>query len=1115
MAETQVDRGSLVVPPPKGKYPRGFDPRKAPADRGGVSILDLLGGAADAIEPAFTSPLPDSLKDLEFAREVTGVPSYFRIRRADIEGKPRDEADVYSLIPGLGAVGGFTRKAKKVAGVALDAEQLAARIGAKTPAQAAAADDLARQVAARKPGFLQTAEERIGRGTSTVAKATEETADPYRLGARLENLGIPDGAKNLIVQNAERDIAQTGAPVAFEKQRRGVVPVEVTDRKAQVLAEQLDIEDLSRTRAGTAFNAEELRAIRKATAQKATDLDVLNTSIQEVGLVNATPDQKLAALKTALELNSLQRVGAGARAEAGRALRALREVDEAIKSKTDAAYERAFQALGGRADVDAKLARLQDIWNDASRPVEARERDVYAFVRDIEKASVGKKLEEFWLNSILSNPITHEINTIGNALLLTAERLPTRLAASTVEELLTLHGTLRPKSVTYTDTLVGAVSTFTAVKKAAQKALYYAKTSASEFDVNKFREAGTVGQRQALEGSAGTILNIPTRLLGVEDAFFYTMAYEGELAAQATRKALERSSPASLKEFVVGEGFNPLSAQFARRVALLQKTSAIKDAAQKSADLITLKTPPDKATDAILTLRRNLPGARFVLPFVQTPMNLLKRGFDYSPLGFTKLFKEGLTHEDKALVTGRAVVGSGLLAYFAARAAEGEITGPAPSNAKKRELFYDQGYRPFAIKVGDAWVEWGRFEPLATPIKWALAARAAYEETGEELSAETTMAMAAAIGRALIDTTYLSGMSNFINALEDPTGAGERTISRIITGGVPFSGFLRGLAGVEDPYLRDPKELIERVEVGIPGFSRAVNPLYNILGEPVTRPPSRQGLGALVSPIVAEDREPHPVIAEDARLTDVFGKASPGKAAEYTGISRPADAVAGVKLTADQQALHEQYVGQARKERLSTLLVDPRYVGADDVKKLELWREAADAAAKVGRKQFGLQMAVDGEESGAIIAFANSPSNYDKAETLYVLREGGALTPATVLALEARSDDDLSVADFLHGKELVDAYRKAPAFIAGDPNVWAVTKRAREQYMELIRGMTADERKRNANVQNFYNTAAGGWLRTLYSSDGSRNEKYVHPTRKLIQQDKVWARFATTVSKEP
>lgn len=1108
MAETQVDRGAKIVPPlPQvGKYPKGFDPRKAPADRGGISILDVLGQAADAVEPAFTMPLPDSLKDLEFARELTGAPAYFRVRRDRIEGKQPDEADLMAFLgPGAGVVGGFTRAgkgAKKAADIALDAEQLAARIGAKTPAQAAVADDLARQVAARKPGFLQTAEERIGRGTSTVAKAEEAAADPYRLGARLEKMGIPDGPKNLIIQNAERDIAQTGDSIAFSAQRRGVVPVEVTDRKAQVLAEQLDIEELGKTAPGTAFNAEEIRAIRKAKAQKATDLDILNTSIQEVGLANATPDQKLAALKTALELNSLQRVGVGARAEVGRAMRALREVDDAIKSKTNAAYERAFQALGGRADVEAKLARLQDIWNDASRPIEARERDIYAFVRNIEKASVGKKLEESWLNAILSNPITHEINIIGNALLMSAERGPTRLAASTVEELLTLHGTLRPKSVTYTDTLIGAVSTFTAAKKAAQKALYYAKTGASEFDVNKFREAGTIGQKQALEGSAGTILNIPTRLLGVEDAFFYTMAYEGELAAQAARKALQ-------------EGLNPFSKKYAQRVAELKNLDEIKDAATKSAELVTLKSAPDAVTQAILDLRRKAPPLRFVIPFVQTPMNLLKRGFDYSPLGFTKLFKEGLTQEDKALVAGRAIVGSGILAYFATRVAEGEVTGPAPSNAKKRELFYDQGYRPFAIKVGDAWVEWGRFEPLATPIKWALAAKAAYDETGEEMSAETTMAMAAAIGRALIDTTYLSGMSNFINALEDPTGAGERTISRIITGGVPFSGFLRGLAGVEDPYLRDPDGLLERIEAGLPGFSEAVNPLYNILGEPVTRPPSRQGVGALVNPIVAEDREPHPVILEDARLVELFGKSSGGKAAEYTGISRPADAISGVKLNADQQAMHEQMVGQARKAALSNLLVDPKYLNATDDQKLELWRKTADDAARAGRKQFGLQLAVSGDDKGALIAFSNSSGNYGKAETVYVLQQGGALTPAAVAAIEAQSDDDLSVAQYLHGKELVDAYRKAPAFIVGDPNVWAVAKRARDQYMELIKGMSADERKRNAAVQNFYNTQAGGWLRTLYDSDGSRNDKYVHPTRKLIQQDKLWGNFASTVSKEP
>src|SRR3990167_953252 len=731
MPVTNVDRGSSVPPLPQvGKYPKGFDPRKAPADQRGGSLLDIGALLSSPIIPkAFTDALvgADERKQNLASGAFNAV---FALAQPEsgISGFARNLAKSSIQAPRLGR--SLAETAENLGGVPQT--------------------NLARMVAEGRDFSRVPRTERLASEAANPSAVGREAS--YELGQRLDKLGIPDGPKNLIVKNALEDRIQAGTDIAFEKQRRGVVPVEVTDRKAQVLAEQMDIEQLSKTRPGTAFNAEENAAIRKSIAQKATDLDILNTSIQEVGLKNATADQKLAALKAALELNSLQRVGAGARAEAGRALRSFREVEEAIRSKTDAAYERAFQALGGRSDVEAKLARLQDIWNDSSRPIEARERDIYAFVKNIEKATTGKKLEEFWLNSILSNPITHEINTIGNALLLTAERLPTRLAASTVEELLTLHGALRPKAVTYTDTLIGAVRTFTAKKKAAQKALYYAKTGASDVDVNKFRESGTIGQRQALEGSAGTILNLPTRLLGVEDAFFYTMAYEGELAAQAARGAIQ-------------EGLNPFSAKYAQRVAELKNSEAVKEAATKSADLITLKSAPDAATEAILNLRRKVPAARFFVPFVQTPMNLLKRGFDYSPLGFTKLFKEGLTQEDKALVTGRAIVGSGILAYFAARVAEGEVTGPAPANAKQRELFYDQGYRPFSIKIGDAWVEGGRFEPLVTPIRWALAAKAAYEDSGEEISAETTMTMAAAIGRALIDTTYLSGMSNFLNAL--------------------------------------------------------------------------------------------------------------------------------------------------------------------------------------------------------------------------------------------------------------------------------------------------------------------------------------------------------------
>ena len=44
----------------------------------------------------------------------------------------------------------------------------------------------------------------------------------------------------------------------------------------------------------------------------------------------------------------------------------------------------------------------------------------------------------------------------------------------------------------------------------------------------------------------------------------------------------------------------------------------------------------DALTSAVYKLR-DVPGVKWFIPFVQTPMNILKQGIEYSPLGITTL----------------------------------------------------------------------------------------------------------------------------------------------------------------------------------------------------------------------------------------------------------------------------------------------------------------------------------------------------------------------------------------------------------------------------------------------------------------------------------------------
>src|SRR6185503_16111376 len=118
-------------------------------------------------------------------------------------------------------------------------------------------------------------------------------------------------------------------------------------------------------------------------------------------------------------------------------------------------------------------------------------------------------------------------------------------------------------------------------------------------------------------------------------------------------------------------------------------------------------------------------------------------GASYSPVGFLRAAKA--TGEERALMVGRAAVGTALMGYFCTKLIAGEVTAGAPTDAKEKQAFYDSGKRPYSVNIDGNWVEFRRFEPLATPLVWTAAAYEAWKQSGEELSPDLVGKMSAAV----------------------------------------------------------------------------------------------------------------------------------------------------------------------------------------------------------------------------------------------------------------------------------------------------------------------------------------------------------------------------------
>jgi len=143
-------------------------------------------------------------------------------------------------------------------------------------------------------------------------------------------------------------------------------------------------------------------------------------------------------------------------------------------------------------------------------------------------------------------------------------------------------------------------------------------------------------------------------------------------------------------------------------------------------------------------------------------------------------------------------VGLATLAYWAAN---GKISGDGPSDPRERAMLMEQGWSPRSIKVGDRWVEYGMLaQPIAIPLAAIAQAWESYHATGQTPDVE---AMAAAMPSALLDQSFLSGVSDLDAALSDPDRYAKQYAARTATGFVPFSALQRNLAQTIDPVVRD------------------------------------------------------------------------------------------------------------------------------------------------------------------------------------------------------------------------------------------------------------------------------------------------------------------------
>jgi len=681
---------------------------------------------------------------------------------------------------------------------------------------------------------------------------TDETAQAEAITAPKDvEMGLPSattpGARNINFDNIKEPdevltvIDNIGAQEdQFIKARGGVVSHEQT----VVDSSRVELEEILGFKLGDGVTPARVTGARIALTDSASRLQKLAKNVLDG---DATTAEKLAFRQSVSTHVAIQQSVAGMSAEAGRSLNAFRIPVQAGMQTGDktAVFRSQLQETFERSGGDDTLYKLAEYIEEAGDDLA----EVTKRAKEVNSATTGDFILEFWINGLLSSPATHVVNTTSNALVATWA-IPERMLASGYSKLFRSE-----KGVEIQE----AVGQLYGVAQGARDGLrMFWKTLKTgepsdplmKLEARKYRAITAQNMGINTEGYLskgvdllGNMIRMPGRFLGAEDEFFKSIGYRMELNALAYRKAMgEGLEGKELGERIVGIINNP--------------TEEIHLAASDVARVQTFTNPLGETGQKVQQLANSHPALKLILPFVRTPVNIVKFVGVRSPLApFAKSFRAdvaaGGARRDMAL--SKMSLGSLIMVSAVPYAMDGTITGPGPKGKSQRDALRRQGWQPNSIKVGDKYYSYNRLDPLGMFLGLTAEITEVMKYAEDEDRDSLATAITIAVAKNVTSKTYLRGLADTMNVLSDPDRYAERYFQRMGASFMPMTSLTAQIERTVDPTLRAAYDLMDEIKARTPGLSDSLPPRRNLYGEPIVL---QGGLGwDFVSPIYSSTRK--------------------------------------------------------------------------------------------------------------------------------------------------------------------------------------------------------------------------------------------------------------------
>jgi hypothetical protein len=676
--------------------------------------------------------------------------------------------------------------------------------------------------------------------------------------------------------------------------KRGVL----SDAEVLKLASQLDMsKDLLTRKVGVSYSAEQLRAsglvVEKAKQEWVRLKDELLDLAQQ-----GKDDLALAAeFKAHTDLTSALMINLkGAKAEAGRALRAARNIPKNADGEIDiVALNAQIKEVGG---VDG-IKNMAKMVGELTSPEQSRFFSRLGTYNKIAKEAYMSA----WYSSVLSSTVTFARALFGSLDMMLVRPVDSFFGATigrAIDESISVNSTermirqmnaadpmgIKIKPSQYEDDFVDITESAILISGIFQNSWNGLKAGARAFktgdqvygfglntervasdaiSATKFADPESLTARTM--GFIGKVNSIPQRGMMFVDEFAASITYEGELRALAARRAAVN----------IRNGMDPEEAKLLMIDSIVNPSSADVVTAQNAAKEVSLRADLGPIGNWMMKTRSQMDNWNLPIPvgtvnfaFLKTVINLEKNTLRHTPL--SPLL--GDVRDDivaggarRQMALGRLSTGMALAGTAYNLTLNGYVTGLGPADYQLKKMMQEQdNWQPCSVKGGD-----GKYHSIAglgpiaqTVCMGATIAEnvAVYGKAGSEDQEDILAVTGIMFARHLQEipmlgqTGALLGLIESImqaedsSEIEDELAKFTSEYTKNMVGGVipvpmPASSLLRQLERTIDPATRsvspDPglsgderyiDFLFRSWAVNTPMMSDMVEPRRNILAEP-------------------------------------------------------------------------------------------------------------------------------------------------------------------------------------------------------------------------------------------------------------------------------------------